>query len=120
VSEDLHHHARVDPLGQEQRGAGVPQVVEADGGEAGPHQVRLEGADEVARVERPAERVGEDEVPVPPLPARPGQEARLQLPRALRSQLRDEFAGQRQGAAAPAGLRLDKARLVAVDLRLPR
>src|SRR4051812_6810211 len=66
VAERLHHHAGVVPCRDEQRGAGMAQIVEADIGQPGPLEERLEGTDDVARLERGAAPRGEDQSPVRP------------------------------------------------------
>jgi hypothetical protein len=56
----------------EQGEAAMPEVVEPDGGEAGPHEQRLEEpVDDVLRLDGAAREVGEHEAALPPFCAGP-------------------------------------------------
>jgi hypothetical protein len=62
VSEQLLNDLGMDSPAKEQRGAGVPEVVEAYLGQSGPIKERFEGAlDEVLGVEGRADPRGEDQ-----------------------------------------------------------
>jgi len=108
VAEQLHDHPRVDALGEQQGGRGVPAVVQPDVSDAGgleqPGPVVVVGL----LVDRAAVGLGEDQVLVVPLGA--GQHLLAELGGLVPVQLGDE--GHRQGgralAAAGLGLLVDQ------------
>ena len=64
MAQDAHRDAGVDVEGGQERGAGVPGVVDTDRRHARPVAVRREGPVEVARLDRCAVLRGEGEVGV--------------------------------------------------------
>lgn len=67
MAQDAHRDAGVDVEGGQERGTGVPGVVDADRRHTRPVAVRREGPVEVARLDRRAVPRGEDEIGVLPL-----------------------------------------------------
>lgn len=67
MPQDAHRDAGMDVEGGQERGAGVPGVVDADRRHARPAAVGLEGPVEVTRLDRRAVPRGEDEIGVLPL-----------------------------------------------------
>jgi hypothetical protein len=66
VSQKLLHELRFHPLGEEDRGTGMPQVVEADVRQSSLLEERLEAAPVyVGRLERGADLRGEHQPPIP-------------------------------------------------------
>lgn len=51
VAEDPHHDAHGHTLGEQERSARVPQIVEADAADAGPCDGRIEAPSEVGRLD---------------------------------------------------------------------
>ncbi|WP_245177477.1 hypothetical protein [Geodermatophilus sp. DF01-2] len=104
MAEQLHDHARVHVLAQQQSGGGVPAVVQADVADAGllqqPRPVVVVGL----LVDRPAVGLREDEVLVVPLGA--GQHPLAELRALVPVQLADERHRQGERALAAAGLGL--------------
>ena len=104
MTEQLHHHAGADPLNQQQRRAGVAQVMEPLPLNARLFQFAVERADDVGGVEGRAASRCEHQPPV--LPVRPRQQTFLRLPRFVFAQGRDADGGEIEVAAAAVGLRL--------------
>ena len=119
VPEELLHELRVYPLGEEQRRAGVPEVVEAHVGQPRFREDRLEGAPVyVGGSQRRADPRGEHEVPVSVEGAR--LKPLLRLARPVGAQGLDGTRGEADGAPF-AALRGSKSepRPVAHPLQLP-
>jgi hypothetical protein len=100
VAEQVAHDLGVDALPQQQRGAAVAQVVEADAGQASAIKQRVEAPlPQVVWGERLAEGVGEDQAVL--LPARLSLFAVSGLPGAVVDQ---RGCGQFREQHGPAGL----------------
>ena len=102
MAEELHHHARVHVLAEQQGGRGVPAVVQPDVPDAGgleqPGPVVVVGL----LVDRPAVGLGEDEVLVLPLGA--GQHPLAEMRGRVPVQLDHERHREGERALAAAGL----------------
>jgi hypothetical protein len=104
VPEQFHDGPAVDALGEEQRRAGVLQIVQPDAPDAGGVAQRVEVPIEVPRLDRRADRRGEDEAGFgPPLPC--GVFLRLLAALALPGTLGAETACLAAGCGCPAGRR---------------
>nr|WP_142026743.1 hypothetical protein [Blastococcus colisei] len=102
MAEQLHDDPRVDVLGQQERGGGVPAVVQADVADAGLLQKARPVVVVGLLVDRAAVGLGEDQVLVVPFGA--GQHPLAELDGLVPVQLGDEGHRQREGALAAAGL----------------
>ena len=110
VPQDIPHGREVDILINQQAGTGVPEIVKANGWQAGTFQDGFEGSHEVAGADWRPVFGGKNQSMV--LPALRGCEALLELPNAVRSQVSQECGGQGQDATAAC-------RLQWRDVRLP-
>nr|WP_218122273.1 hypothetical protein [Blastococcus aurantiacus] len=104
MAEQLHDDPRVDVLAQEERGGGVPPVVQADVADAGFLEQTCPVVVVGLLVDRPAVGLGEDQVFVVPLGA--GQHPLAELGGFVLLQRVEQGQRQRQRALAAAGLGL--------------
>jgi hypothetical protein len=104
VSEGLHDDPRRNALGQEERGAGVAEVMEALTRESRSSKDGLEAARNGDPVHRRPDRRGEDKATRVVAPAYAGEESLLELSRAVNMQGVQDEGRQRDDAPARHGL----------------
>lgn len=102
MAQDLHHHPGGHLLSQQQRGAPVPQIVEAHPGDAGCRELSLEGVEGAVGSPRRSGLAGEDEARL--VPAWPCCQLCLRLALALRLEGIGDGVGQGEGPRRLLGL----------------
>lgn len=115
VAKDLHHHALVDALREQQGGSRVPGVMNANLADSGRSEQRSPFIPVGVVTDRPSVGLAPDEVAV--VPGWPGGHALKKLGGPVRLERRDELGWQRYRAPALIGLEFGEVESAAGSLR---